>query len=62
MVGDLLYIPNEEGVTFVIKASDEFEVVAQNDLGDGGFASPVICGGRIYLRTNHHLYAIGEQG
>ena len=60
LVGDLLYVPNEEGTTFVLKASDHFEIVARNDLGDGGFASPVICGGCLYLRTIHHLYAIGN--
>ncbi|MBI81823.1 MAG: serine/threonine protein kinase [Planctomycetaceae bacterium] len=60
LVGDLLYVPDEEGTTFVLKASDHFEVVARNKLGDGGFASPVICGGRLYLRTLHHLYAIGN--
>ena len=60
LVGDLLYVPNEAGTTFVLKASDQFEIVARNDLGDGGFATPVICGGRLYLRTSHHLYAIGD--
>jgi outer membrane protein assembly factor BamB len=60
LVGDLLYVPNEAGTTFVLKASDHFEIVARNDLGDGGFATPVICGGRLYLRTSHHLYVIGD--
>jgi len=56
----LLYVPNEEGNLFVIRASRDFEIVAQNHLHDGGFASPVILGDRIYLRTNHHLYCIGN--
>jgi hypothetical protein len=46
-------------VTFVFRAEPEFEIVARNDLDDGGFASPVICGDRIYLRTVHYLYCIG---
>jgi len=37
-------------------AGRRFELLARNDLGDGGFATPVICGSRIYLRTLHHLY------
>ena len=53
------YVPNEAGVTFVFRVEPQFEIVARNDLGDGGFASPVICGDRIYLRTNHYLYCIG---
>lgn len=59
LAGGHFYIPNEKGKLFVFKAGDEFEIVAQNDLGDGGFASPVVCGNRIYLRTHHHLYCIG---
>src|SRR5262245_20715170 len=51
LVGEHIYIPNESGKTFVFKANPQkLEVVAQNQLGSGMFASPVICGGRIYLR------------
>ena len=60
LAGDLVYLPNEEGTVFVFKAGKQFESVAENHLGDGGFATPVICGGRIYLRTEHHLYCIGH--
>ncbi len=60
LVGKHLYIPNEAGKMYVIKAADEFEIVAENDLGDGGFATPVILGSRIYLRTDHYLYCIGS--
>ena len=57
--GGHFYVPNESGVTFVFRTEPEFEILARNDLDDGGYASPVICGDRIYLRTNHHLYCIG---
>jgi len=59
LAGGRFYIPNESGVTFVFRGEPEFEILARNDLGDGGFASPVNCGDRIYLRTNHYLYCIG---
>ncbi len=55
-----VYVVNEEGVAFVFKAGRQFELVARNDLGDGGFATPVICGDRIYLRTLHWLYCLGK--
>jgi hypothetical protein len=55
-----VYVVNEKGVAFVFKAGRHFELVAKSDLGDGGFATPVICGGRIYLRTLHWLYCLGE--
>ncbi|GIW82470.1 MAG: serine/threonine protein kinase [Gemmatales bacterium] len=61
LVKDKLYVPDETGKLFVFKAGRQFELLAQNDLNDGGFASPVICGNRIYLRTLHALYCIGEK-
>jgi len=61
LAGGHVYAVNEKGVTFVFKSGPRFELVARNDLADGGFATPVICGSRIYLRTLHHLYCLGEQ-
>ncbi|HWD18985.1 MAG TPA: PQQ-binding-like beta-propeller repeat protein [Verrucomicrobiae bacterium] len=55
-----IYIANHDGVVFVLRASDNFEVLAKNDLAEESFSSPVICGQRIYLRTAHTLFAIGN--
>jgi hypothetical protein len=61
LAGGHVYIANEEGLVHVFKATgDKFEPVAQNDLADGGFATPAICGNCIYLRTLHHLYCLGK--
>ncbi len=52
LVGELVYASNEEGETFVFKASPEkFEQVAKNKLGESVFATPTICGGKIYTRV-----------
>ncbi len=48
LVGDKLFVPNEAGKMFVLQTGREFKLLAENDLQDGGFASPVICGSRIY--------------
>ena len=69
-VGDLIYASNEEGTTFVLKATpDECEKVATNRLGDNVFATPTICGSRIYARVAHnegdrrqeYLYCLGAE-
>jgi outer membrane protein assembly factor BamB len=60
LAGGLLYATNEAGTTFVMKAGPSFEVVARNDLADGGFATPAIAGGQVFLRTNRFLYCLGE--
>ena len=51
----------EGGVVFVFEAGKKFNLLAKNDLGDGIMATPAICGGRIFLRTTHHLYCIGTR-
>ena len=69
LVGTHIYATNEAGRTFIFKATPErFERVAENQLGDDVFATPAICGGRIYLRVaeregerrQEYLYCIGE--
>jgi outer membrane protein assembly factor BamB len=61
LAGGHVYAVNEKGVAFVFKSGRKFELVARSDLADGGFATPVICGSRIYLRTLHRLYCLGQQ-
>lgn len=67
-VGDVIYQTIEDGTTYVFKANPEkFELLAQNKLGDEGFATLSICAGRIYLRTaqseadgrQEYLYCLG---
>ena len=62
-VGETFYVPNESGTTFVFNAGESFELLAENSLDDsGGFASPTICGGQVFLRTNAKLFCIGSGG
>lgn len=52
LVGDLIFAANEGGQTFVYKAQpDGFELVAKNQLGQEVYATPAICGGRIFTRV-----------
>lgn len=62
LVGEFLYVTNEAGRTYVLKTGPKFEVIAANDLAEGGFASPTICGGQIFLRTGGSLFRIGKPG
>ena len=69
LVGKNIFATNETGTTYIFKASPEgFESVAENKLEDEIFATPTICGGRIYVRaasTKHGhrqelLYCLGD--
>ena len=56
-----IYASNQNGETFVISATDPYDVLATNTLDDGCMASPAVFDGAIYLRTKTHLYKIGRQ-
>jgi outer membrane protein assembly factor BamB len=60
LAGGNIYIVDEDGKMSIFKPGREFELVAENDLEDGGFATPIICGNRIYLRALHHLYCLSN--
>jgi outer membrane protein assembly factor BamB len=70
-VGEHIFALSEAGTTFVFKATpDGFKSVAENQLGMDAFASPAVCGGRIYLRVGtttagkrqEVLYCVGTKG
>ncbi len=54
-----VYLLNESGETVVLEAGRQPRLVARNPIGERSLASPAISGGLIFLRTDHHLYAIG---
>jgi outer membrane protein assembly factor BamB len=68
MVDDRIYAVNVAGKAFVFEAKPAgFKLLAQNQLGNQAYASPVICGGRIYLRVaernenrQEYLYCVGN--
>jgi outer membrane protein assembly factor BamB len=56
LAGETLYATNEEGHTFVFRATPKgFESLGENQLGDSTFSTPVICGGRIYHRVAREI-------
>ena len=61
LVGERIYVPDENGLMHIFEAADKYRPLAKIDLQDGGFASPVILQGKIYLRTLHHLYCISSE-
>jgi outer membrane protein assembly factor BamB len=54
-----LFLPSEDGDTFVIKAGPVHEVLRTNPLGEPIYASPAISKGRIFIRGANHLFCIG---
>ena len=61
LADDKIYVTNEDGLTTVVKAGPQFEVLAENALNDYCLSSPAISDGQIFIRTAQHLYCIGNK-
>jgi hypothetical protein len=51
---------SETGETFVLRAGRKQEVLARNELGERFIASPAISRGRLFLRSDRTLFAVGR--
>jgi outer membrane protein assembly factor BamB len=54
-----VYFVSESGETIVMRAARQPEIVARNDIGERSVASLAVAGGRIFIRTDQHVFAIG---
>jgi outer membrane protein assembly factor BamB len=52
-----LYAASRGGEVVVFAAGDTFQVLARNDLHESIMATPALAGGKVYVRTEGHLYA-----
>lgn len=55
-----VYMTSETGEVFVLRAGRTPEILARNDLGERLIASPAISNGRLFLRSDRTLFAIGR--
>jgi len=55
-----IYFFGEDGEVPVIAASDEYKLLATNQLGDGFMASPAVYSNSLILRSRTHLYRLGK--
>jgi len=55
-----VYLPSEDGVMFVIRAGQRFELLARNDMKEMVLASPAVSGDLMLVRTRTHLVALRE--
>jgi len=55
-----IYFCSQPGMVIVVKAGDEFKVLARNRIGERIYATPALLDGNVYLRTDKHIYAFGQ--
>ncbi len=56
-----VYFTSGQGNTVVVKAAPALEVLARNNLNEYTVSTPAISGGRIYIRTEAGLRAVGAR-
>lgn len=56
LVGDRIYVPNQNGDVFVLKAAPKFELIATNAVGESTNASLAASDGELFLRTDKSLW------
>ena len=56
-----LYFASEDGDVFVVRAGPKFELLASNPMGEVLMATPAIADGTIFIRAEHHVFAIRQK-
>jgi outer membrane protein assembly factor BamB len=54
----MIYFASEDGDVHVIKAGPKYEFVASNPVGEIMMATPAISDGMIFIRAQHHVFAV----
>lgn len=60
-VGDKLYCIDEQGVVYVLAAEKQYALLGKNPLDEASRATPSVARGKIYLRTDSQLFAVGKK-
>ena len=55
-----IYLVSEDGETIVVAAGRTPTILSRNRLNARQLASPAVAGGRLFIRSDDALYAIGK--
>src|SRR5207302_4789487 len=55
-----VYFMSNQGNCLVLKASNKLEILSNNELNEATLSSPCISDGHLFVRTERHLYCIGN--
>jgi len=61
VAGGKLYAAREDGVVFVARVEDRFELLAENNMGERVIASPVPASNRLLIRGEQHLFCVAAE-
>ena len=58
--GGYIAMTSEDGETFMLKAGPAHTIERTNSIDEPVYSSPALADGRIYIRAQKHLFAIGQ--
>ena len=58
--GGYIAMTSEDGETFMLKAGPAHAIERTNSIDEPVYSSPALAAGRIYIRAQKHLFAIGH--
>ena len=61
IAGGKLYAAREDGVVFVARVEDKFELLAENKMDERVIASPVPASNRLLIRGEQHLFCVATE-
>ncbi|MDP6107110.1 MAG: PQQ-binding-like beta-propeller repeat protein [Candidatus Brocadiia bacterium] len=61
LVGSTVYLPGQNGKTYIFQLAEEFELAGAANLGEPIYATPAFADSRIYIRGDKHLFCIGKE-
>jgi len=61
MIDGKMYACSEQGDVYVIDVATKYNLLAKNSFGERILATPAVADGRMYVRTQNHLYCIGKK-
>ena len=56
-----IYVIDDQGMVYILRAGSSYELLAQNDLGEICMATPAISGKSIFFRTINQLIAVSNK-
>jgi hypothetical protein len=60
IVGELVYVSDEDGDISVFNLSKEFELVSETNMGSSVFTTPIVANDTLYIANRNRIFAIKE--
>lgn len=61
LANGVVYCVSDRGGATLFRLGKQFEILAENNLGEPVSASPAISQGQLFIRTHEALYCIGKR-